>query len=257
MSWYLENKNGLKIYRCSTVNDSTIVQAFSTRSTGNMGLHTGDIVEQVIANRRTFLKTLDLDINNLVAAGQVHGTKIRVITESQVGLGAYSIENAIPGTDALITNKRGPVLSIYTADCLPVFLYDPVTPTIGIVHAGWRGTIARIVELTVGKMVKEFNTNPAECRVALGPAIGPDCFRVNEDVAKQFRLVDPAVVYQDKSGYQVDLNVFNWKLLLKSGIRSENIDMADICTVCNREDFFSYRAEDGTIGRMMGIISLK
>ena len=157
----------------------------------------------------------------------------------------------------MITRERGLILAIFTADCLPIFIYDPQTPAIGIVHAGWRGTIAGITKLTLAKMVQEFKTDPENCLVAIGPSICATCFKVAPDVADQFRAENPQIVMPTETGYQVDLGAFNAHLFQTGGVKPEHVFRTDLCTSCRRTEFFSYRAEGGTSGRMMGIISLQ
>jgi polyphenol oxidase len=257
MSWFCKEHTGLKKYQLAALNDQSVVQGFSSRDYGNMALHTGDLRAKVIENRKRFLTSIELELANLVAAQQIHGTEIQVVKRPQIGSGATMVQTALPETDALITRERGVILAIFTADCLPVFIYDPMTPAIGIVHAGWRGTIAGIIKLTLAKMVHEFKTDPGYCRVGIGPSICATCFKVAPDVADQFRAVNPQVVKPTESGYQVDLGAFNAHLFQAVGVKPEQIFRADICTSCRREEFFSYRAEGGTSGRMMGIIALK
>jgi YfiH family protein len=222
-----------------------------------MALHTGDIATNVIKNRQHFLNSMGLKLDNLVAAEQIHGNVVQVIGRKHIGAGAWSQQTAIAGTDALITRERGVILSIFTADCLPIFIYDPHTPAIGIVHAGWRGTIAQITKLTINKMAAEFKTEPGNCRVAIGPSICKSCFKVSPVVAEQFSDINPEVVVQKESSYQIDLGAFNVWLLQKIGVKPEQIITGDLCTGCRNEDFFSYRIEGGTISRMMGIIALQ
>jgi polyphenol oxidase len=258
MSWFCEELAGLKKYRSAALNYPSIVQAFSSKDYGNMALHTGDLPAKVIENRQRFLNSLGLELANLVAAEQVHGTVVQVVDRQKVGCGAWTVQTSLTGTDALITRERGVILSIFTADCLPIFIYDPQTPAIGIVHAGWRGTIAQIAKLTIHKMVREFKTDPGNCMVTIGPSICANCFKVSVDVAEQFRVVNPRVVIQKESDYQVDLGAFNAYLFQEVGIKPEQISITDLCTTgCHGEGFFSYRAEGGTMGRMMGIIALQ
>ncbi len=257
MGWYCENQNEQRIYRCHELNGSGVIQAFSTKMYGNLALHTGDDPRMVIQRRRRFLEATGLSLNNLVAGVQTHGVNVQVVTRNLSGLGAYDYDTAIPDTDALITGYFDIILSVFTADCVPIFIYDPVTPAIGLVHAGWRGTLQQIVAATIAKMKTVFNTEPARCKVAIGPAIGVECFTVDEKVAAQFASIFPGAVRTRRQDYQVDLVEFNIWLLTASGVRTESIINSGLCTGCLRDRFYSYRAEYGTTGRMMGIISLQ
>ncbi|HYH05049.1 MAG TPA: peptidoglycan editing factor PgeF [Bacillota bacterium] len=258
MSWQIQCYHGVEVYQALSLNDSGLIQGFSTQNAGNLALHTGDMPEKVIERRRDFLKVFGLKLEQLVAANQVHGTTIRKVDRQLAGAGALSFATALPETDALITEIPGIVLSIFTADCLPVFLYDPDTPAIAVIHAGWRGTLGRIAEKTLERMVDEYQTTPGRLRAAIGPAICRHCFQVNQDLADEFSKDDPLAVESDSTtASYVDLPGFNARLLAKAGVAPENIDLSGACTSCQTETFFSYRAGNRTIGRMMGIISLK
>lgn len=257
MSWVKETKDNYSVYRCHQFNNSGIIQAFSVKMNGNMALHTGDDPVKVLERRQIFLNGMGLQLQDLVAGVQTHGVNVRLITRQTGGAGAWDLATALPDTDALITKEPGLILSIYTADCLPVFIFDPATPAIGLAHAGWRGTLQGIAAKTLEKMMINFQTIPAQCWVAIGPAIGTECFTVAENVAEQFAAVFPEAVTGDPPDYRVDLNRFNQCLLRNSGVSGEQIISSGLCTSCFRDDFYSYRADHHTRGRMMGIISLR
>lgn len=256
MGWIATNHLGLTSFQCQEFNNSHVFQGVSTRNCGNMALHTGDEPIRVVERRRSWLKTLGLDLNYLVSGIQVHGTGIALVRQTDVGLGAFTIDNAIPDTDALITKEKGVILATYTADCLPIFVYDPMTPSVAVIHAGWRGAINGIVTLTIQRMVKEFGVNPVNCLVAIGPSICGCCFRVERQLAERFAEVHPQVAVINESENRVDLQTFIKLEMISSGILSDRIYEAGLCTSCHTDQFFSYRAEQGISGRMMGIIGL-
>jgi YfiH family protein len=257
MSWFREIQNGQVIYRSHELNNSGVIQAFSAKMNGNMALHTGDEPANVLQRRQAFLGALDLHLNHLVAGVQTHGVNVRTITRQSAGAGAWDWATAIPDSDAFITREPGIILSIFTADCLPIFIYDPVTPAIGLAHAGWRGTLNGIAVKTFQEMIAGFHTDPAQCRVAIGPAIGSECFWAAGDVAEQFATAFPETVISDHLGHRVDLREFNRKLLQSLGVLGERITDSGLCTSCLKDEFYSYRAGNQTIGRMMGVISLR
>ena len=256
-TWFCDTTAELKKYRAMVFNNDAVIQAVSSRDYGNMALHTGDDRGQVNANRKSFLESLHLKLENLVTAEQVHGTNIQIVSRKHFGSGAMSEQTALPKTDALITGEKGVLLGIFTADCLPIFIYDPITPAIAIIHAGWRGTIAEISRLVMDKMVQTFKTDPSNCFVAIGPSICSACFEVSPEVADLFGKVNPETVIRKDAGFKVDLSGFNSCLFEQAGVKPENIDVANLCTGCRNEEFFSYRIEKGTKGRMMGIIALQ
>jgi YfiH family protein len=257
MSWQRIVYQQREIYQCGEFNGPGLIQAVSTVGYGNMALHTGGDPEEIIGNRQLFLADLGLSLDQLVAAVQVHGTRVAMVDSSMVGSGARTISTAIPATDALITAEAGPVLAIFTADCLPIFLYDPATPAVGIVHAGWRGTLAGVAVRAVETMARRFRTRPEELWVTSGPAICGRCFKVSPEVAVEFAAIQPESVSGNEPQFQVDLAEFNFFLLERAGVQRRRMIRSELCTVCHRDRFFSYRAQTGTGNRLMGIISLK
>jgi len=256
MGWIETNHSGMTFYQCRELNDGKVIQGFSTRNSGNLALHTGDDPNKVVARRKLWLKAMGLNPDRLVCGVQVHGTKVALVKETAAGAGAYSLNGAIPETDALITNKAGIILATFTADCIPIFVYDPVTPAIAIIHAGWRGTINRIAPLAVKRMTDEFGTIPGDCLAAIGPSICGACFRVDRQLAERFGRVHAQTVTENESESKVDLQAFLELDLTEIGVRSEQIFQARLCTSCQSDRFFSYRADHGITGRMMGIIAL-
>lgn len=252
MSWKLSSQeNG--VLQCTALNGVGVVQACSTKKAGNMALHTGADPELIIRHQTRFLHYLGLKQSQLVGAYQVHGLNITVV--DQVSSPLTTVTDLIPDSDALITKQPGVVLAVFTADCLPLFFYDPVTPAVGVAHAGWRGTLEGIARLTLQRMQSVFGTDPAQCLVGIGPAICANCFQVGEAVAAGFREVFPETVIQNESGYYVDLVNYNRLLLEEAGVEQEAVLASNICTCAQPEDYFSHRASK-TTGRMMGIIAL-
>ncbi len=257
MGWVETNRSGLTFYQCQELNNLQVVQGVSGRNCGNLALHTGDDPNRVIERRKRLLGALDLDLNHLVSGVQVHGNRIALVDKTAAGLGAFSIEEAVPETDALITKDTGIILATFTADCLPIFVCDPVTPAVAVIHAGWRGTINGIATDTLKRMINEFGTSPADCLVAIGPSICGACFQVERQLAERFEKIYPQTVIKDKSGSSVDLQAYIKSDLKAFGIKADRIYDAKACTSCNSDRFFSYRAEQGVTGRIMGIIGLR
>jgi YfiH family protein len=256
MSWRSVRYSPAVVYQADLLNQGGVVQGFSTKGWGNLALHTGDRPELVVRRRRRFLNCWGLPLSGLAAANQVHGVAVATVTSEMAGAGSTELATALPATDALITEVSGLVLAVFTADCLPVFLYDPDRPAVAVIHAGWRGTLDLILERTIVKMATVYRTVPERLRAAFGPAICSRCFQVRPDLAETFGKADPQAVSYDNAGFHVDLAGFNRRLLSGYGVASENITSPAPCTACHREKFFSYRAEGRTNGRMMGIISL-
>lgn len=225
----------------------------------NLGLHTGDDAEVVWHNRQLFCQAVDLVPDKMVTAEQIHGDVVQQVTASDAGRGAKHYHEAIKGTDALITNVPGLPLMLFFADCVPVLIVDPVAKAIGISHAGWKGTVAKIAQKTVLAMQQQFNTTPADCLVGIGPSIGPCCYEVDEVVLSKLRANFPdweKLVKPKEKRWQLNLWEANRAQLKEIGIRDNNITVSSICTADNKQIFFSHRAESGHTGRIGAIISL-
>ncbi|MCM8780804.1 MAG: peptidoglycan editing factor PgeF [Candidatus Omnitrophica bacterium] len=229
-----------------------LVYAFSKRIDGNMSLVYGD-TKDVILNRKNFLRRLNINYQDLVCAKQVHGSNVVYVTKEDKGKGTLSYQTAICDTDALITDQKGIALAVLTADCLPVFLYDPNTLCIGLVHAGSKSTQRKITTKTLHLMQQRFNVNPQNLYVGFGPCIRKCCYEIKKDFAEYFNY---GLFLQDER-YHLDLAAINKKELLEAGVREENIFDCQICTSCQSKNFFSYRKEGSSCGRMMSVIMLK
>ncbi len=223
-------------------------------NTMNLGLHVGDNPKDVQENRRLFSKGLGLDAEKIVTPEQVHGSDVKVVTAADAGRGAFEYADSIKETDALITDTKGLPLLLCYADCTPIIFYDPVKQACGIAHAGWKGTYANIGAITVEAMKSAFGTNAADVLVSIGPAIGPSCYEVGDELAEKFSMnfSDFKDKIVEEHGGRKHLNLWetNRLSLIAAGVKPEHIDMADTCTACNSELFFSYRADNGKTGRI-------
>lgn len=228
------------------------IYAFSTRASGNMSLCYGE-TKSALENRQNFLEVLDIDYRNLVCGRQVHGSQVREIQKTDRGKGALSYDTALADTDALITREHHLPLAVFTADCLSIFLYDPKATAIGLVHAGWRSTRGHIVEKAIKLMQDRFRTEPGDLRANFGPAIRSCCYVVAEDFVDYF----PRDLIRKDNRYYLDLAEINKKELQNLGVKEENISDCGICTSCRNQEFFSYRKEGSSSGRMISVIMLK
>ncbi len=164
-----------------------IRQAMSQRrrdapSEGDVGYARDTIACHIKANRAQFLTDAGFESGSLTLGRQVHGSRVSLVTENDRGRGLPPDFDAIPDSDGLITNSTELALGIIVADCVPVLLYDPVQHALGVVHAGWRGTVQKIVANAVDKMADEFGSKPEDLRAGIGPSIGPCCYEVGEEV---------------------------------------------------------------------------
>lgn len=229
-----------------------IISATSRRCHKNMSLCYGDTTDS-LDNRKKFLKNLGIDYQDLVCAKQVHGSNIEYVTAKDLGRGALSYDNAIDDTDALITDKKNIPLAIFTADCLPIFLYDPNAQVIGLVHAGWLGSRDNVAIKAIRLMEERFGSRPKDLYVDFGPAIRDCCYQVG----KEFRRFFSEDLIERNGYYYLDLVNLNKKQVLDSGVKEKNISDINTCTSCKNQEFFSYRKEGKSCGRMMSVIMLK
>lgn len=233
----------------------------------NCGLHVFDDRDRVIANRNLVADELGFPRGAWTCAEQVHDNRVHLVTETDKGKGHLSLESAIPSTDALITDRRGVLLTALFADCVPLYFYDPVQQAIGLAHAGWRGTALQIADATIKKMIDAFGTRPEDLLAAIGPSIGRCCYEVDEMVMSRIRpvlnylptLSGSRMYYEDKSNGKamLDLQEINRQIMIKAGILPIHIEVSKLCSGCNTHWFFSHRKEIGKTGRMAAWIGLR
>jgi len=248
---------------------SSVNHAFSTRLGGvsqneyssmNLNFGRGDNDENVVENFHRFCAAAGFDYSTLVASSQDHHTFIRKVGVRHCGMGFLKPKD-IKSVDGLITDKENVTLVTYYADCVPLFFFDPEKHAIGLAHAGWRGTVAKIGTKMVAAMTREFGSQPCDIIAAVGPSIGPCCFEVDtpvyEEFAKQTEL-HPQEFIQNKDGgkYMIDLWEANRRILLEAGVSDENITVAGLCTKCNADWLFSHRATGGKRGGLAAMMCL-
>lgn len=249
-----------------------VTHAISTRFHGysqppfnglNLALHVKDNPNNVLNNRKLFCAGLNLNSMKITTCQQVHGNKVICVTNELIGKGATDFNDTIADADALITNISQVPLTLFFADCTPILIYDPIHNVIGNAHGGWRGTVGKIALHTIELMHKIYGTNPKDCLASIGPSIGACCYEIGEEVALKFRKAFPNHTeqilhfHQDKQKYHLDLWQANALTLQQAGLPKTNIEIANVCTSCNHDIFFSYRADKGHTGRIASIISLR
>jgi hypothetical protein len=219
----------------------------------NLAFHVGDEAEIVQKNRRILARELDFPLEELVAAQQVHGDQIRVVTRDDAGCGALNYETAIPDTDALITAEKNLPLLILVADCAPILLVDPEKQVLAVVHAGWRGALAGIAGKTVRKMETEFGSRPEAILAGIGPCLSIENLEVGPEVAAQVEKVDAEAVISGFAKPHLDLRGLIWRDLERAGVGSTHIETMPFCTKDDAR-FFSHRGQNGVAGRF-GIVA--
>lgn len=220
----------------------------------NIGLSRGDAYENVVENYRRLGDALGFDPHKCVLSKQVHSDIVHSATESDWGAGLYA--DPLSPCDALITNVPGTALTVFTADCTPILLWDSATGAVGAVHAGWRGTAAAIAAKTVQAMKDNFGSRPENIHAAIGPNIGMCHFETDEDVPQALLAAfgDDVAEYIVKTGekYHADLKAINACILRRAGV--SQIEIAQACTVCESERFWSHRVTRGERGSQGAII---
>jgi purine-nucleoside/S-methyl-5'-thioadenosine phosphorylase / adenosine deaminase len=192
--------------------------------------------------------------DRLVTVNQVHGDTIVSVDEKN-----YRALKAARA-DALITDAPGIAISVETADCVPVLLFDPVTRAIAAIHAGWRGMVKKIVQKTVTKMQDRFGSDPSRMIAAIGPAIGPECYEVDEPVMgpmrEAFSFWQEVTKTREAGRWSLDLVKTGKTELARLGLVEKNIHSLGLCTSCRNDLFYSFR-DEGRTGRMLSVIMLK
>jgi YfiH family protein len=227
----------------------------------NLGWTAEDDPKAVAANRLHFVDEVVAGAfaPELVTMRQVHGSVVQVVRRGQPM--ATPEGKALLEGDGLITQERGLLLGVQTADCTPVLIADTRTHAVGAFHAGWRGTVARIAELGVAAMTREFGARPEDMVAAIGPAIRMCCFAVGEEVRERFHaefVYADDLFVEDEGQLYADLHTANQRQLVGAGLRPEAIATVAECSACarleGRRKYFSHRAEKGFTGRMMSVI---
>jgi hypothetical protein len=227
----------------------------------NLGLHVGDDTDAVLENRAIVAEVLGFDPEAWTLGEQVHGAGVAVVRAGDSGRGAVTEDDALGGADALVTNEPGVPLGILIADCVAVSLYDPARHVAAIAHAGWKGTLGRIAEKTVGVMSSVFGTDPSDIVAGLSPSVGKCHYTVGREVADAYveEFGSDASRFLDEGAtgeWQLDLPGAIDVQLLRSGVREGRIENAGRCTACEAPLFFSYRGQGPRTGRFAGIIML-
>lgn len=257
----ITNKIGTLEYL--TAEGIAVPHCFTTRFGGvseghlsslNIGIHRGDKWENVLKNYEILGQTLGFDTKKVVLSHQTHTDIVLRVGKAEQGSGLFAPE--LPECDALVTNEPGTALVIFTADCTPILLHDPVTGAVGAAHAGWRGTASAIAAKTVEAMVREFGSRPADIRAAIGPNIGDCCFETDADVPNAMVLAFGREVEEfircSGEKYYVNLKAINERILRRAGVA--HIDISTDCTACQHDRFWSHRITGGLRGSQGAVI---
>lgn len=258
----IRKNSGLTYLTIPSFTKQGVVHGFSTRlvegcQVSSYALDTrsdGKEEFKAIKNRRLFVGALNLE-GDFWALKQVHGRRVFSVGEKVYSKGEEQMEG-----DGLVTNQGGVILTMYSADCAIIFLFDPVQRAAALGHAGWRGTLKGIGPELVKAMTSSYGCRPENIMAGISPAIGACCYEIGEEVIEKLYQVmkEPEMFIKlGRSGkYMLDLKLLNAKLLKEAGIQEEKVAVSSHCTFCNPDLFFSYRRDGGFAGRMMSLICL-
>lgn len=258
------SSDGVRFLTADIFEGKNIVHGFFTRHGGvspapwaslNMATSVGDSRENVLENRSRALKALSSKPKGIYDVWQVHGNRV-VLTRQPRPLGEPHQQ-----ADAIITDHPDVMLLMMFADCVPVVFYDPHHHAVGIAHAGWKGTVAKVAQECVFSMKQAFGTQPEDLLVAIGPSICPEHYAVGSEVTHAIKnaLGDDSseVLLQENGMIALDLWRANEIILTQSGVLPHHIQTVEICTAEHTQDWYSHRAEMGKTGRFATMIGLK
>lgn len=246
-----------------------LVHAVTTRLGGvsqpphdtlNLSWSRPDAAAAVLENRRRLCRALEIPLEHVVQAGQIHGVGVRAITAAERGAGAFSRTTLLPAADALITNVPDVYLLACFADCTPLLCFDPVRRAVGVAHAGWRGTVAHMGAALLAGLTAHYGSDPADVRIVIGPAAGPCCYAVGHEVVTAASAAfpeRPELLHERQGQIFFDLWAANRHSLLSAGAQPEHIAISGHCTIHQAEQFFSHRATSGLTGRFAAVIGLR
>jgi polyphenol oxidase len=249
----------IRVLRSPVITDELFLHGFPERSGGvsggaraslNLGHRWGDDRAAVDENRRLLAAHAGFSVEELVATRHVHGSRVWRVGEELPDP---------PEFDGLVSDRAGPVLGAFAADCIPILFADPEAGACGAAHAGWRGTVARVAVRVVERLA-EIGARPESVRVALGPSIGPCCFEVGPEVVEAFESAFPGVdrlVAPGPNKEHIDLRRATRAQLEEVGVRADHIDDAPPCTRCTPDRFFSYRRDGREGGVHMAFIGVR
>jgi polyphenol oxidase len=267
--FYWRARDSVRALVCAPLEHDGFTNAFSTRLGGvsamphddlNLAGFNEDDAENIYENRRRFLKLFE-GVWTLAGCWQVHGAVVRIVHDQQEAQPKPGVLGDDEYCDALVSNTPNILLTVKTADCVPVLIGDAKTRAFAAVHAGWRGTSSSVVMNAIAQLQKEYGTDRSDLRVAIGPAANACCYEVGRDVIEKFKELFPQsdhLFTPTRPGHaRIDLQTANRDQLIAAGVKPERIHVASLCTMDRNDLFFSYRREKsvhGRVGRLMSVI---
>lgn len=253
----LEFEN-LKVFKSLSHFSTTIIGGISDGNyeSFNLGIYSGDKIENVLENRSQLTSALNIDSKNIYLPYQIHKDKIGIVDDSFLSKSEDEKTDILNGIDAIITNKKDICIGVTTADCVPILIFDPTNNVLAAVHAGWRGTTAKIIVKTITKMQEGYSSKSDELIVGIAPSITQKYFEVGEEVVNEFIEAGFPVNdigYRDSISKKMhlDLQTANKFLMLEAGVLAQNIEISGLCTYSSPQLFFSARRQTINSGRMV------
>lgn len=224
----------------------------------NINNYCGDDAKAIAQNRQLLCARLGIGDCQLVFPHQTHGTEICAVTPEVLALSAEERSLLLEGVDAVMTDVPGICIGVSTADCIPVLLSDPVHRVVAAVHAGWRGTVARIVQKTIARMQGEYGTRPTDLHAVIGPGISLEHFEVGNEVYEAFALAgfDMARIARRYDKWHLDLPACNHLQMTDCGVQAAHIHLSGICTFAQADEYFSARRLGIASGRIFSGIQI-
>jgi len=261
----LTNHGNLKFFIFEAFPSNQVTHGIFTRHGGvspkpwnelNVGGTVGDDLENVRVNIRRTFDVFNLDVNQKYDVWQVHGNDV-IFTDKP------RIPNELPRkADIILTNKPEVILFMRFADCVPIFLYDPIKRVVGIAHAGWLGTVRKVASVAIQAMVEHYGSLTSDIVAGIGPSIGPEFYEIGEDVAHQIRetfndrVNDILSVSTKENKAKIKLNLWKARQVLLEAAGVRQIEVVGICTAENVSYWYSHRAEFGKTGRFGALLTL-
>jgi YfiH family protein len=254
-----KTNNGVVWYQFEELENQGVLHAFLTRLGGasappfdtlNLGHTVGDDLAAVEENHDRAFAALGIDRGQVVSPYQVHGTHVRLVSKAHTA-------TTQPATDGLLTTTPGVALLLRFADCVPILLFDPVRRAVAVVHSGWKSAVGNIAAAAVEAFVHRAGSQPGDLWAGIGPAIGPCCYEVGQEMVQTISQISPEgtePLYQRGDKHYLDLPGLVQAQLKAAGV--EQIVSPGICTACHTEEWFSHRAENGRTGRFGALAML-
>ena len=259
-----KEKEGVKYLELEEFKNFGVGAYFTSRKGGvslveytslNFSPAVGDDNSNVKKNLLIISRVLNFKLENVISLNQVHGDDIYIYSKSKDDNGFF-----VQDGDAIVTNKKFPVLLTYYADCVPLFFFDPINQIVALAHAGRRGTFLQIGLKTLQRLKDIYGTCIKNCFVGIGPSICGDCYQVNKKIinnfTREFSFADK-IIFRKEEDYFLDPGLCNYYMMKKAGVQEKRLIYCDICTYENPELFYSYRRDGEKTGRMIALITFE